>query len=71
LLFRQSNKGSSISERGYGRFSAQNGKDEPNSRVTRAWQKNDKETNVKGKKIEICIDRSIAGGFAQSAVAYL
>jgi hypothetical protein len=55
LLSEQSNKDPSLSWRRTGRFSAQNGKDEPNSRVTRAWQKNDKETNV--NKIDVnCIE---------------
>jgi hypothetical protein len=67
LLSEQSNKDPSLSWRRTGRFSAQNGKDEPNSRITRAWQKNDKETNIKKKKIEYVLIDRLTGGF-QSAV---
>jgi hypothetical protein len=45
MISKQINKESSISERRYDRFSAQNGKDEPNHRAAKVWQKNNKEND--------------------------
>jgi hypothetical protein len=51
------------------RFSAQNGKDEPNPRAARAWQeKTIKERNVNKSRCDMLIDRLLA---FQSAMAVI
>jgi hypothetical protein len=58
MLSEQSNKDPSLSWRRDDRFSAQNGKDEPNLRAARAWQKKTiEEKNVNKNRCDMLIDR--------------
>jgi hypothetical protein len=69
MLSEQSNKDPSLSWRRTDRFSAQNGKDEPNPRAARAWQeKTIKKRNAKVDCIFVNNDWLVLNGRPYLAV---